>query len=283
MRAVVAYENAALHTFSEARRRGIVTILDAASIHHTEQDRVYGYTESAALHRQITRDKDAEIALADHILCVSDLARRSYIEAGVDPGKIDVVTLGADVERFSPAPGRSEASGHTFGFVGGYDRRKGGDTLVAAWGKVRDRVPDARLLVIGRVQAEFRERLAVLGVEQAGQMTQPDVARKMRGVDTLVLPSRHDSFGMVVPEAMACGVPVIVSDHVGAKDLVQEGINGWVVPVGDPEALAASMIHAVEALRERPEMRQAARRTAERYTWEAYHKRVVAQIRAWIE
>lgn len=62
VRAVVAYENAALHTFSEARRRGIVTILDAASIHHTEQDRVYGYTESAALHRQITRDKDAEIA-----------------------------------------------------------------------------------------------------------------------------------------------------------------------------------------------------------------------------
>jgi glycosyltransferase involved in cell wall biosynthesis len=283
VRAVVAYENSARLTFREARQRGLVTILDAASVHHTEQDRLNGYAESPALHRRITADKDAEIALADYILCVSEVARASYVEGGVPAGKLGVITLGADVETFTPPDKRDRRGGHVFGFVGGFDHRKGGDVLVEAFTYVQRETPCARLVVIGRVAGEFASALRQPGVTLTGQLPQTEVARALQGVDTLVLPSRHESFGMAVIEAMACGVPVIVSDRVGAKDIVEEGINGWVVPVNDAGALATAMSRAVVALRERPKMRDAARQTAEQNRWDSYRERVARQISAWVE
>ena len=72
-------------TFRKAKRLGMPTILDAAATHHRTQDRFHGFAEPPALHRRITAVKDAEIALADHVLVVSELARRSYLEAGVPP------------------------------------------------------------------------------------------------------------------------------------------------------------------------------------------------------
>jgi glycosyltransferase involved in cell wall biosynthesis len=79
------------------------------------------------------------------------------------------------------------------------------------------------------------DRIRMLGF--VGQLRMPSV---YRASDLLVLPSAHDSFGYVINEAMACGLPVAISDRVGAKfDLVCPGENGYIFPVGDVDALAA--------------------------------------------
>jgi len=109
-------------------------------------------------------------------------------------------------------------------------------------------------------------------------VTQDELATELRGADCLVLPSRNDSFGMVVAEALACGTPVIVSEMVGAKDLVEERVSGWIVPTEDADALAARMLRCArdpEALRA---MAPAAREAAEAATWAAYHRRFAALI-----
>jgi len=281
--AVVACEISALATFRKARRLGMVTVLDAAATHHCTQDRLHGFAEPAALHRRITAVKDAEIALADHVLTVSDLARRSYLEAGVPPERVHRVTLGVDVDLFaSPAEERAEATaGTTFVFAGAASRIKGLDLLLEAFARVRDAEPGARLLVIGPAgdASSLLGPPAPTGVTVLGTLSQADLAARLRAADCLVLPSRNESFGMVVPEALAAGLPVLVSDRAGAAALIQDDQNGWVVPAGDAGALTRRMLHAAGSREELRRMREACRRSAAACGWPAYGDRLSSLLR----
>ena len=98
---VVSYENSALATFRQARSIGIVTVLDAASFHHVWQDRFYEPVESPRTHRRVIAHKDAEIELADHVLTVSQLARESYLEAGLPPERVHAMPLGVALDQFA--------------------------------------------------------------------------------------------------------------------------------------------------------------------------------------
>ncbi|HEV7503813.1 MAG TPA: glycosyltransferase family 4 protein [Thermoanaerobaculia bacterium] len=286
--AVVACEISALATFRKARRLGMVTILDAAATHHRTQDRLHGFAEPAALHRRITAVKDAEIALADHVLTVSELARQSYLEAGVPPERVHCVSLGVDVDLFAPGEEQVEAQdgeGTTFVFVGAASRIKGLDLLLEAFARVRGAKPVARLLLIGPPgdASSLLGPPVPAGVTVLGPLSQADLARRLRAADCLVLPSRNESFGMVVPEALAAGLPVLVSDRAGAAALIQEGRNGWVVPAGDAGALARRMLHAAGSREELCRMREACRRSAAACDWSAYGERLSFLLRSLLE
>jgi len=275
--AVIACEISALATFREARRRGIATLLDAPSIHHAAQDRLHGTTDPPRLHRRIVAVKDAEIALADQILTVSELARQTYVDAGVPPEKVHAVPLGADLELFSPDGADREGVAFNFLFSGATIHRKGFDLLLEAFDRVRAGAPAARLRLVGSRgdSAHLLDRRGTDGIDVLGAMPQPALAAELRRADVLVLPSRNDSYGMVVAEALASGVPVLISEMVGAKDLVTEGKTGWIVPVGDVAALAGRMAWCAahpDAVRA---MRADCRRAAESATWPAYHRRLV--------
>jgi len=83
----------------------------------------------------------------------------------------------------------------------------------------------------------------------------------------------------VVVEALAAGMLAIVSDRVGAKEAIQEGRTGWVVPVADAGALAACMGHAITNRQHLEALRGEATKAAAAYTWDMYHRRVVAHIK----
>lgn len=273
---VVACEISALTTFRKARRLGMVTILDAAATHHRTQDRHHGFAEPPRLHRRITAVKDAEIALADHVLTVSELARQSYIEAGVPPERVHRVSLGVDIDLFAPATEAPEAEGMTFVFTGAASRVKGFDLLLEAFARVRAAEPSARLLVIGPPGDTSLVDVPA-GVTALGPLPQAELAARLREADCLVLPSRNESFGMVVPEALAAGLPVLVSERVGAKDLVTEGSTGWIVPV-DASALADRMIWCARHPETVRGMRRECRHAAETATWQKYERRLIAVV-----
>jgi glycosyltransferase involved in cell wall biosynthesis len=274
--AVIACEISALATFREAKRRGLRTLLDAPSIHHAAQDRLHGTTDSPRLHRRIVAVKEAEIALADHILTVSELARRTYVEAGVPPEKVHAVPLGADLGLFSP-DGREKTGDLTFLFSGATIHRKGFDLLLEAFDRVRAAHPGVRLRLVGPRgdSAHLLDRRGSDGIDFLGAMPQPALAAELRRADVLVLPSRNDSYGMVVAEALASGTPVLVSEMVGAKDLVTEGRTGWVVPVEDLGALTERMAWCAGHPGAVRAMTADCRRAAESATWPAYHRRFV--------
>jgi glycosyltransferase involved in cell wall biosynthesis len=287
--AVIACEISALATFRAARRLGIATILDAPSLHHRAQDRLHGTTDPPGLHRRIVRIKDMEIALADQVLTVSDLARDSYLEAGVPASKVHALMLGADLDLFTPGTDAVRDDGaFVFLFCGATIRRKGFDLLLEAFSRIAGELPEARLRVVGprgddgalAGLADLRHGGHGERITAAGPVSQPELADELRAADCLVLPSRNDSFGMVVPEALACGLPVLVSDMVGAKELVDPGRNGWIVPAGDAGALAERMAWCVRHREAVGAMRQRCRVSAEAATWPAYHRRLTELLRA---
>jgi glycosyltransferase involved in cell wall biosynthesis len=282
--AVICYENSARKTFRAAREKGITTILDAASFHHEWQDEFYEPVESVDVHRKINAYKDREIELADHILTVSELARESYADAGVSPERVRSVPMGADLSDFSQdGEGRNKQSGpFTFLFAGHAGRLKGVDIFLRASACLVQSGEHHRVQFAGGRDKELFEG-SNAPVEQLGYLDHSSLADAFRNADCLVLPSRFDSFGRVVVEAMATGLPVLLSEHVGAKEVITEGETGWVVPAEDTEALAERMRWCIEHPEQVRAMRDACVETAQDYSWAVYRERVTEVLASVVE
>jgi glycosyltransferase involved in cell wall biosynthesis len=259
---------------------GLRTLLDAPSLHHAAQDRLHGTADSPRLHRVIVAVKDEEIRLADHIVTVSNLARETYLEAGVEPGKVHAVALGADLDLFTP-PDRRPPAPVRFVFAGATIRRKGFDILIAACDRLAASGTPFSLRLVGPVtDSAWRDRP---WASAAGSVPQRDLAREFQAAHCLVLPSRNDSYGMVVAEALATGMPAIVSDMVGSKDLVIAEETGWVIPHDDADALAERLIACARNPAALAAMAPACRKIALGATWDAYAERFVALCRRIVE
>ncbi|MCS3827491.1 glycosyltransferase involved in cell wall biosynthesis [Salinibacter ruber] len=278
--AVVAYENAARETFRVAREQGTTTILDAASSHYTWQDAFYDPVEPSDVHDRINARKQEEIRLADHVLTVSELAHESYVDAGVSPQRVTSVPMGADLSEFTPRSGDSDTGSEpvTFIFAGHAGRLKGVDVLLRASERLSGKGHTHCVQFAGGADdGVFRGTRAP--IERLGYLCRSELAVAMQRADVLVLPSRHDSFGRVVVEALATGLPAIVTEHVGAKEVIEDGKTGWVVSANDVDALAAQMHWCIEHPDAVRRMKVACVEAAQDYSWAAYRSRVTEVIK----
>ena len=96
--------------------------------------------------------------------------------------------------------------------------------------------------------------------------------------DVLVLPSLFEGFGLVILEAMSRGVPVIATPHTAGRDLISDGIDGYLVPIASSTAIAEKLEEMIRDPERCLAMKHAARATAERYTWAAYRRSLVEAI-----
>ena len=262
--AFVAISGSGLHTARRARARGVNYICDRGSSHIRFSDRIlreefkcWGQTFAGVDPRSIAKE-EGEYALADALTIPSEFCRRSFIQEGVSPEKLRVVPYGVDLSRFAPDgdPARDE---FTVLFVGQLSFRKGIPYLLEAFARVRH--PHKRLVLAGAVQPEmhqFLKQRAWPGVEFIGPQPRDEVRRLMSRAHVFVLPSVEDGFGMVLAEAMACGCPVIGTEHTGTPDLARNGREGFVVPIRDVAALTGRMEQLCQDSRLRQEMAQAA-------------------------
>ena len=283
--AVIAYEASASYTFEAARKVGAACILDAAALHRIEADQRFQGRLPRAYKRVVDRRKDTEIALADCIFTTSNLAAQSYLANVPSSVRIRSIALGADIDRFKPTVEKvglvSELQPFCFIFVGTATRLKGFDLLIEAHEQLIDEKLSFKMVLVGDVDASLlRGHPRVIEmISQHGRVGQTELASILRSADCLILPSRFDSFGMVVPEAMACGLPVIVSDMVGAKELVADGRNGFIVPAENISALVTRMRWMIHNRKFSREMSLEARAAAEQASWACYRRRFVATVR----
>ena len=219
----------------------------------------------------VSRQLDAEFALADDLIVLSSFQARTFTEEGVDEGRLHVLALGVDIEMFLPAHSpRRDA--FTIGFVGQVTQRKGISYLLAAFEAVRPL--GARLLMVGRPVGSKRPWLR-RGVEHHAAVARWELPDFYRQMDVFVLPSLIEGFPQTALEAMACGVPVIVSENTFGSDVVVDGYNGYVVPIRDVDAIVDRLrtLSSDESLRST--LAANARATAERFTWEAFGRRLL--------
>jgi teichuronic acid biosynthesis glycosyltransferase TuaC len=213
---------------------------------------------------------------ADAVLANCQDLRERAERLGPEPKKpIQVVYNGCDAERFRPAEDRRrvrEALGLDpetpfFLFCGAVCRRKGVPELAEAWCRFAARDRDWRLVVVGpATEADSVARLREADAERIllrGEVPQDHVVRYLQAADAYLQPSRLEGLANATMEAMATGLPVITTDTCGQRELIEDGVNGWLVPPGDATALAAAMTD-LAADRERARARgDAARRTIE--------------------
>ena len=225
-------------------------------------------------------------------LPVSAITKTKLVqEFDVDPGKVQVIHPGVDIDSFDRLDRkicRSEIR-KRFGidetdtvvlFVSMNFELKGLDNLIAAMAMTKSKhmLNKLKLLVVGKGNEKKYSRLTQkLGIKDDVIFTgvwKNNIEQIYLASDIFVMPSGFDTFGMVVLEAMSASLPVIISDNVGAKDLVRDGINGFVVEREDIDSIS-SRIEFMLNEKNRESMAKEAHKTATNNTWDIMTNKVL--------
>ena len=240
-----------LHTFRAARKRGIRTVLNHATGPVREWVRImepeYRRAGLELAHVCPYDDayfaqEDEEYALTDWHCAASSVVREQLIAMGIPSARVWQVPYGADSETFHPGEA-APAPGFRIIFAGQAGLRKGVKTLLEALTASGEAEWQVEFFgaVLSEVRPEFDAYRGKPRLNFRGAVSQKELADAFRSGSVLVLPSIEEGFGLVVPQALNCGLPAIVSDRVGGKDLVRHRDNGSIFPTGDAEALAAEL------------------------------------------
>ncbi|MBH8555305.1 glycosyltransferase family 4 protein [Nostocaceae cyanobacterium CENA357] len=242
----VGVETCALRCLEVAHQRNMTTLLDCHQVHPDFLDRVIA---DAASDLSIPvpetidtstwrKQKLQEFELADFLLLISEPQKRSFLDAGFAPEKLATITLWADTTTFYPPPAAIPKNSGVLRvlFVGGLCLRKGVPYLLKAMELCGSSV---ELSLIGAKTSEIAEFLekAAGKFNYVPTMTKAQLREYYWQSDVLVLPSLVDTFGWVAMEAMACGLPVIVSENCG----VPVPDENWRVPIMNAEAIAEKL------------------------------------------
>ena len=201
-------------------------------------------------------------------------------------GEYTIVPNGVDVDTAPDEPKPASAELRIL-FVGRADERKGLPILLTAFNALVEHVP-CRLTVIGTDREEVLRYVADPDLLQfmdiRGRVSREDLWKELHRADLLCAPSLSgESFGMVLTEAFAAGTPVIASAIAGYSDVVSDGVDGLLVPPGDPQRLAEELQRAHYEPERLQAMGEAARRSAQRYAWPRVADQVTAVYERAIE
>lgn len=209
---------------------------------------------------------------AHGMMCASTFTKRSLVHAGVRC-PIAVVPYGVDADKFQARLAPPSNRRLTLSFVGQISQRKGFVHLLN--GMARSGC-DVHLDIISRgsVPAEFQPFLDRVSHTLHRGLDDGATWDLVRKSDLFALPSVAEGFGLVILEAMACGVPVMTTTATGGADVITHGVDGLVLEPGDAAAIAAELARHASDRDRCAEMGFAARRTAERCSWERFRTRV---------
>lgn len=303
---VFASEDGALETFKAAKKLGKRCVYElpigywkaAREVLEFEAERlpewaitITGNSDPAAKLKR----KDDELALADAVLVASRFTKETLAKAPVCPTNVLVLPYAAEVSeseeglRAALGKGLLQRDEEALKprklrvlYVGSLTQRKGLSYLFEAMEQLAG---GAELTMIGRparsgcrpLEAALMRHRWIPSLPHAG------ILEEMRRHDVLVLPSLFEGFGLVLVEALSQGLPIIATNHTGAPDIIEDGREGFIVPIRSSESIAEKL----ERLQQDPErlekMRMNARMTAANLLWSDYRQRLAAWVGAVME
>jgi len=182
----------------------------------------------------------------DYVLSPSEFVSGSFLERGFTKEQIIPIVYPVDLSTFTPATDpRPKDRSFTIVNTGSLSLRKGTPYLLEAFRLIHREIPDARLLLTDLVSDSVKplmSRYSDLPIEWAPPLPHAKLAERLRSADLFVLPSLEEGLVRTALEAMACGLPVILTPNTGTAQFVQEGVNGSIVPIRDPEAIKSAAL-----------------------------------------
>lgn len=285
--AVIGFDTASWVLAARAKRAGKRFVLDqsvghpqsrAKAVRDAGGDEVTWSQAFVPRTAAVARAEKEEHDMADIVVAASSFSRCTLVENGVPQEKIAVLPYGVGEEFLAIGNSRERRSGtdgsFRFLYTGYLTKRKGVEILLDAWTGAA--IGDAELRFVGGGE---HAKPCPTGVVFLGQMPRGDLLHEMEEADAFVFPSLFEGFALVILEAMAAGLPVITTPNTAGPDLIENGVEGYIVPAGDAAALRGAM----ERLRADPAkakaMGQAAHRKAAEFTWTRYGDAYVQLLR----
>lgn len=287
---LIALSGSALESIRTAKRMGKIAVIDQHDIHHLAAERLLaeeresspdwsGTTTYWPPLRSYLDRLDEEFGLADAILVPSTFALRTHLDAGIPASKLILIHHGVEADYESLPRERVPDGKFRVLFAGQITQRKGVVYLLEA---VRR---------IGRADIDL-VLLGDLAPRADGLKKYEDCFRRVEYVehgrlksyfdqaDVLVLPSIYDAYGLVAVEAMAAGLPVIVSENTAAgSDVVRDGVDGFVVPIRDADSIKDRLLRLKNDPDLARRMGESARARAREFGWSAYKEAVGEAVR----
>jgi glycosyltransferase involved in cell wall biosynthesis len=283
---LVTTERCALKSLQTAKSRGIYTVHDCPQLHPVYLEELMNHAaELAKMHWQGFPDgenmkerKLQEYENADRLLIYSDIHRRSFVKSGIPEAKLFECPLWVDQNFWQPDSNKEFSTQDKplrLLFVGEYSLRKGLPFLFKALENLEAPV---QLTLVGKPTQELvvPQNAGSCSIEALGPLSKSDLKKEYSRHDLLVLPSVADSFGFVALEAMAFGMPVILTENCGAP--VPQ--DSWKVPAMDIHALAEAITKYNENRTLLEESSEIARKFAGQFTPRRYRKEIGGLFKA---
>ncbi|MGO4876819.1 glycosyltransferase family 4 protein [Pedobacter psychrotolerans] len=285
-------EHAALATLKRAKSLGITSFHEQPSIHHTVFSKIINgqlktYTDFNSESIQLLYDsnsirrnqrRDEELLLADYVICNSTFTKKSLVIAGVKEQKILVIPLGfPEVEHHYSAS--KNTSKIIFLAAGNLSVGKGSHILIEAWKEMQSLPSGAELWFVGQnnLPVTFMKGLPDT-IKFFGNIPRPDLMKMYTKAHVLIHPTLADGFGMVISEAMSCGLPVITTFNSAGPDIIEPYKNGLLINSNDKSAIQKSVVWCIENKYKLGEMGRQALHKAESYPWSAYRTILAATV-----
>jgi glycosyltransferase involved in cell wall biosynthesis len=283
---LIGWANYSSITLGRAKKRGIPTALTVGNSHISYQSRILDeeyrkFSIAFSGHRphpKLVPKSLKEYEMADHIFVNSLFVKHSFIEEGVPESKLVHVPEGVDLSQFRQVPKSDDV--FRIVFAGGLSLRKGTHYLLQAFSELN--LKNAELVFLGVVNDEikpFLKKYANDRVKCLGHVPQAELYKQYSEGSVLVLPSVEDGFGLVILQAMACGLPVIASENTGALDLIRDGEDGFIIPIRNVEALKEKILYFYENPEKAREMGASGKeRASHGFTWDDYGANMVRAL-----
>lgn len=277
---IVAWSGWALHTIKAAKKFGALTVLERGSAHILFQKRILEeeYNKYGVKHKPVDdfvlKKELSEYNETNYICVPSNYAKETFVNEGVDLRKIINIPHGVDLSYFK----QIKKTDDTFRviFVGSLMLRKGVQYLIPAFQKLKLR--NSELVLIGTISPDI---INVLKKYEGMYKYVPHVPhyelyKYYSQGSVFILPSLEDGFGLVVTEAMACGLPVICTENTGSKDLIREGKDGFIIPIRNESAIMDKIMFLYKNNDLCLEMGKSAfNHVSKGYDWNCYGEKIV--------
>lgn len=273
-----------LAPFQVAKRTGAIIVSERGSTHAAWAERRLNAVHEKLGWKPENRQQDRrnlkalkEYDLADWISIPSQFVKRTFLEEGVAPERLILNPYGVDAERWGRVEGTERETGPlVFIYTAALSVRKGIHILLRAWEKAGLR--DAELWLCGAVHLPIRqlglpvsENVRILGFQQHGA-----VATIYNRASVYVLPSFEEGLARSGLEALAAGLPLIITEETGLTDAMTPGRHGWVIPSGEVDSLVEVLRDAASDRNRLREMSRDCRQAGLEFTKAAYGERAAA-------